>query len=204
MRKQWPISRCELDRSNPLELLVAVILSAQCTDTRVNTVTKSLFKRYRTAHDYAHSSPAELESLIRTTGFFRSKAKSIRDACQAIDEKHGGRVPKTMEELTQLPGIGRKSANVILGTAYGITSGIVVDTHMTRLADRLKLSREKDPVKIERDLMKVVPKKDWIYFSQSMVLHGRYVCVARSPRCFACRLEPLCPYSEKARPAKTS
>lgn len=201
LRKQWPKGYCEVAHANPLELMVGVILSAQSTDKRVNQVTKTLFKKYRTAEAYAKSNPTEFENEIRSTGFFRSKTKSIRESCKMLVEKFKGRIPKTMEELLQLPGIGRKSANVILGAGYGITSGIVVDTHMIRLADRLQLSKHKDPVKIEQDLMAFVPRKDWIYFSQAMVLHGRYICVARSPHCFDCKLEPICPYPDKVLPS---
>ncbi len=197
LRKHWPKTICEVNHSNPLELMVGVILSAQSTDKRVNELTKSLFKKYRTAADYANANPVEFEHDIHAAGFFRSKTKSILGACQLIVEKFGGEVPKTMEKLLELPGIGRKSANVILGTGYGITSGIVVDTHMIRLANRFRLSKSEDPVEIEQDLMKAVPKKDWVYFSQSMVLHGRYICIARKPRCFECYLVIICPFSDK-------
>jgi endonuclease III len=197
LRKQWPVIRCEVDHKNPLELMVGVILSAQSTDKRVNEVTKSLFRKYRTAADYARANPVEFEQEIRSTGFFRNKTKSIISACRLLVEKFGGQLPKTMDELLEIPGLGRKSANVVLGAGYGITSGIVVDTHMIRLSHRLALSREEDPVKIERDLMAAVPKKDWIFFSQAMVLHGRYICVARSPRCWECHLIKACSYPDK-------
>ena len=199
LRKQWPKPMCEVKHTNALELMVGVILSAQSTDKRVNELTQSyLFKKYKKPGDYLAVAPEELENDIRPTGFFRNKAHSIRGACKMLIETYGGKMPKTMEELLELPGIGRKSANVILGAAYGITSGIVVDTHMIRLTtERLKLSKEKDPVKIEADLMKIVPEKDWIYFSQSVVLHGRYICIARSPRCWECELVKICPYADK-------
>lgn len=197
LRKHWPAPRCEVDHKNPLELMVGVILSAQSTDKRVNQVTKSLFKKYRTAADYARANPVEFEDEIRSTGFFRNKTKSILGAAQLLVEKFGGQLPKTMKELLEIPGLGRKSANVVLGAGYGITSGIVVDTHMIRLSHRFQLTKEEDPVKIEKDLMGIVPKKDWIYFSQSMVLHGRYICLARSPRCWECHLIKICPFSDK-------
>ena len=198
LRKHWPAPICEVNHSNPLELMVGVILSAQSTDKRINELTKTLFKKYRTAKDYANANPVEFEHDIHAAGFFRSKTKSILGAAQMIVEKFGGKVPNTMEELLKLPGIGRKSANVILGAAYGITSGIVVDTHMIRLANRFRLSSSEDPIQIEKDLCAVVPQKDWIYFSQAMVLHGRYICIARKPRCFECHLVKLCPFSDKA------
>src|SRR6266700_1503662 len=197
LRKHWPHPVCEVNHRNPLQLMVGVILSAQSTDKTVNEITPALFKRYPTAKAFAESNPLELEKMIYRTGFFRAKAKSVRGACRMIVEKFGGKVPKTMEELLELPGIGRKSANVILGAGYGITSGIVVDTHIIRLSNRFGLSKSEEPVKIEQDLMKVVPKKDWVYFSQSMVLHGRYICVARKPRCSECYLVKACPFSDK-------
>ncbi len=199
MRKQWPKTGCEVIHTNALELMVGVILSAQSTDKRVNELTQStLFKKYKKPEDYLAVPPSELENDIRPTGFFRNKAASIRGACKMLIEKYGGKMPKTMEEMLELPGIGRKSANVILGAIWGITSGIVVDTHMIRLSnERLKLSKHTDPVKIEKDLMEIVPRKDWIYFSQGLVLHGRYICVARSPRCWECELIKICPYTDK-------
>jgi endonuclease-3 len=193
LRKMYPDAHCELDHKTPLELLVATILSAQCTDKRVNMVTPTLFKKYRTAQDYAKVDKAELEGLIRSTGFFRSKAKSIQETAKALVAKHGGKVPDTMEELLQLRGVARKTANVILGTAYGKSCGIVVDTHMKRLAFRLGLTDETEPEKIELDLMRLVPKKDWISFSQGMVWHGRRVCFARNPDCPSCALNKICP-----------
>lgn len=197
LKKHWPKPRCEVNHRNPLELMVGVILSAQSTDKRVNEVTRSLFKKYKTAKDFAESSPSIFENEIRSTGFFRNKTKSIRNACKLLVEKHGGKLPQTMEELLEIPGLGRKSANVVLGAGYGITSGIVVDTHMIRLAGRFRLSHSEDPVKIERDLMAVVPQDQWIYFSQAMVLHGRYICVARTPRCWECALRKVCPFPDK-------
>jgi endonuclease-3 len=199
LRKQWPKTLCEVRHSNPLELLVGVILSAQSTDKRVNELTQSfLFKKYRKPEDYLKVPPEELEKDFRPAGFFRAKAANVRGACKTLIEKFGGKVPKTMDELRELPGVGRKTANVVLGAAYGIPSGIVVDTHMIRLAtERLQLTRQKDPVKIEEDLTKLVPQKDWIYFSQAMVLHGRYICVARAPRCWECKLIDVCPYADK-------
>lgn len=198
LRKQWPTTGCEVRHSNPLELMVGVILSAQCTDKRVNEVTKTLFKKYRKASDYVKVDSLELENDIRTTGFFRSKAKNIQGACKILVEKHDGKMPGTMDELLELPGIGRKSANVILGACFGVASGIVVDTHMIRLAhDRFRLSASEDPVQIEKDLTAIVPKKEWIYFSQAMVLHGRYICVARTPRCWECELYKVCPFVDK-------
>jgi len=205
LRKHWPKPLCEVKHSNPLELMIGVILAAQSTDKRVNELTRTLFQRYRTAKDYAAASPSQFEQEIQPAGFFRSKTKSILGAARMIVDKFGGQVPKTMDELLELPGIGRKSANVVLGAGYGITSGIVVDTHMIRLSnERLLLTKEIDPVKIEADLMKIVPEKDWVYFSQSMVLHGRYICIARKPRCFECHLVKICPFPDKnfARPAE--
>ena len=195
LRREYPEARCSLNYSNPLELLIATILSAQCTDERVNLVTADLFRKYRSWEDYARAAPEELENDIRSTGFFRNKAKAIRGACLIIGEQHGGRVPATLAELTALPGVARKTANVVLGNAYGVASGIAVDTHVSRLAGRLGLSAEKQPEKIERDLMEVVPRKDWIDFSHLLIAHGRKICQARKPLCGECLLEPLCPSS---------
>lgn len=206
LRKQWPKTLCEVKHTNALELMVGVILSAQSTDKRVNELTQSfLFQKYRKPEDYVAVSPVELEHDIKPTGFFRAKTKSIKGACQLLVEKFHSQIPNTMEDLLELPGIGRKSANVILGAIWGVASGIVVDTHMIRLCtERLMLSKNEDPVKLEADLLKIVPKKDWIYFSQSMVLHGRYICIARKPRCFECELVKICPYADKnfERPVK--
>ncbi len=193
LRKLYPDAHCELDHETPLELLVATILSAQCTDKRVNVVTKALFRRYRAAQDYAKADLDELEGLIRSTGFFRSKAKSIQEAAKVLVAKHGGKVPETMDELLQLRGVARKTANVIMNTAYGQACGIVVDTHMKRLAFRMGLTDETEPVAVEKDLMALVPKKDWIFFSQGMVWHGRRVCFARKPDCPGCALNKVCP-----------
>ena len=193
LRKLYPDAHCELDYKNPLELLVATILSAQCTDRRVNLVTKTLFLKYRTAQDYAGATTSELEGLIHPAGFFRAKAKSIQETAKVIAAKHGGKVPDRMEDLLEFRGVARKTANVILGTAFGQASGIVVDTHMKRVAFRLGLTDRTEPEKVERDLMKLVPKKDWIFFSQGMVWHGRRVCFARKPDCPICALRAVCP-----------
>ena len=193
LRKEYPEARCSLDHTNPLELLVATILSAQCTDERVNAVTADLFRKYRTWEDYASAPAAELERDIHPTGFFRNKAKSIQGACRQIGERHGGRVPDRMEELLGLPGVARKTANVVLGNAYHIASGVVVDTHVSRLAARLGLSAEKTPEKIERDLTELVPESNWIDFSHLLIAHGRKTCKARNPECGRCVLATLCP-----------
>jgi endonuclease-3 len=193
LKKEYPEARCSLNYSNPLELLVATILSAQCTDERVNLVTAELFRKYRTAEDYAAAPAAELERDIRSTGFFRNKAKSIQGACRLIVERHGGSVPRSMEELLELPGVARKTANVVLGNAYGVASGVVVDTHVARLSERLGLSSEKTPEKIEQDLASIVPKSDWILFPHLLIAHGRKVCKARGPLCGECVLARLCP-----------
>ena len=195
LKKEYPDARCSLNFSNPLELLVATILSAQCTDERVNIVTADLFRKYRTAQDYTKVSPIELEQDIRSTGFYRNKAKAIQGAAKMISEQYGGRVPDKMEELLALPGVARKTANVVLGNAYGISSGVVVDTHVGRLSGRLGLTEHEQPEKIERDLMELVPKKDWIDFSHLLIYHGRKVCKARTPLCAECMLEQLCPSS---------
>ena len=186
-------ARCALNFSSPLELLIATILSAQCTDTRVNIVTASLFQKYRSAADYAAAPSAVLEKEIQSTGFFRNKAKSIKGCCQKLVDEHGGEVPSTLEELVLLPGVGRKTANVVLGTAFGIASGVVVDTHVTRLSRRLGLTNEIDAVKIERDLMEQLPRREWIDFSHRMIHHGRRICVARNPKCEICGLLRWCP-----------
>ncbi len=193
LRGEYPDATCSLDFRTPLELLVATILSAQCTDERVNRVTKDLFRKYRTAADYAAAPPAELERDIQSTGFFRNKAKSIGGCCKVLVEQHGGEVPQGIEVLVQLAGIGRKTANVVLGTAFGITSGIVVDTHVGRVARRLGLTAQKDPVKIEQDLMQLVPKSQWVAFSHRVIHHGRRLCAARKPLCDECPLQPFCP-----------
>ena len=193
LRAAYPAACCALRHDRPLQLLVATILSAQCTDACVNLVTPALFKRYRAAADFAAAQPAELESLIRSTGFFRNKARSIRSCCQGIAEKHAGKVPDTLDELIQLDGIGRKTANVVLGVAYGKAEGIVVDTHVMRLSRRLGLTRQTTPEKIEQALMKVVPRRDWIDFSHLLIWHGRKRCNARRPDCVHCEIADLCP-----------
>jgi endonuclease III len=193
LKKAYPDAHCELDHSNPLELLVATILSAQCTDKRVNMVTPELFKKYRAPQDFANARLPELENEIKTTGFFRNKAKSITKACKNIVEKHGGKVPNTMDELIALGGVGRKTANVLLGNAFGINVGVVVDTHVARLSQRLGLTKEKDPVKIELALMNLVPQDQWTLFSHWLIWHGRRRCYARSPDCPNCEIKALCP-----------
>ncbi|HUF18008.1 MAG TPA: endonuclease III [Thermoanaerobaculia bacterium] len=196
LRRMYPRARCSLDYSTPFELLVATILSAQSTDARVNLVTPALFRKYPTAEHLAAADPGELEQVIRTTGFYRSKAKSIMGAAQAIVEKHGGEVPRTMEELVMLPGVGRKTANVVLGNAFKTASGVVVDTHVTRVARRLGLTGHDDAGKIEADLIALLPRKEWTSFSHRVILHGRTICVARKPRCSACLVNDLCPSAE--------
>ena len=193
LKHAYPDAHCELDHSNPLELLVATILSAQCTDKRVNLVTADLFKNYRSAADYARAPLPELEQAIKSTGFFRNKAKSLKNCCQALVEKHGGQVPRTMEELTQLGGVGRKTANVVLGNAFGINCGVVVDTHVARLSQRLGLTEETAPEKIEQELMNLLPQEQWTMFSHWLIWHGRRRCAARSPDCPGCEIRTLCP-----------
>lgn len=194
--KDYPDVKCSLDHQNPLELLVATILSAQCTDERVNLVTKDLFEKYRTSDDYAGATQEQLEEDIRSTGFFRNKAKSIKALGQALSDRHGGQVPASLEEMVKLPGVGRKTANVVLATAFGIP-GITVDTHVNRLSNRLGLTEKKDPVKIEFDLMAQIPKKKWDRFCLQLISHGRKVCAARKPKCNQCRLFKLCPYGQE-------
>jgi endonuclease-3 len=191
--KHYPGAHVTLDFTNPLELLVATVLSAQCTDVKVNQVTPALFKKYPTAADYAGAPLAELEQAVHATGFFRQKAKSIKAICQALVEKHGGQVPASLEELVKLPGVGRKTANVILGNAFGLP-GIVVDTHCGRVAQRLGLTKNDDPVKVELDLMALVPRERWTKFSLEMIWHGRAICTARNPQCPRCPLLPYCDY----------
>jgi len=193
----YPKAKCSLDFNNPLELLVATVLSAQCTDERVNQVTKSLFKKYRIAADYANAPLEELEDDIRSTGFFRNKAKSLKNCGAALVEKHQGEVPGSLEKLVKLPGIGRKTANVILGTAFKIP-GIVVDTHVGRITQRMGLTREQDPVKIEFDLMEIIPKDKWTAFSHQLIQHGRKICNARKPKCAKCPLLEHCDYGQQA------
>jgi endonuclease-3 len=193
LRRDRPAARVELDHADPWQLLIATILSAQSTDARVNLVTPGLFRAWPDPASLARAPRADVEAAIRSTGFFRAKAKSIQGCAQALVERHAGRVPRTMDEMVRLPGVGRKTANVVLGAGYGIASGIVVDTHMARLARRLGLTRSDDPVRIERDLLTIVPEKDWIAFSIAGVLHGRHVCQARRPRCPACAVAGDCP-----------
>ena len=193
LESEYPDATTALDWENPLELLVATILSAQTTDVRVNAVTPNLFAKYPTAADYAAADPTELEEDIRPTGFFRNKAKSLRGMAGALVEDHGGEVPRTMDELVALPGVGRKTANVVLGNAFGIDEGVVVDTHVRRLSNRLGFTIENDPEKIEKDLMQAVPKRDWTVFSHLLILHGRSVCKARKPACADCIVNDLCP-----------
>jgi endonuclease-3 len=195
LKREYPDATCALDHSNALELVVATILSAQCTDARVNMVTPHLFAKYRTAAAYAAADPRVLEKEIQSTGFFRNKTKSIIGMAQALVERHGGEVPQTMEELTALPGVGRKTANVILGTWFKKNEGVVVDTHVHRLTKLLGLTRLDDPVKIEQELMQIVPRDDWTWFSHTLILHGRAVCIARRPKCAECVINRLCPSS---------
>ena len=189
----YPDAKCSLDFSNPLELLVATQLSAQCTDDRVNLVTRDLFQKYITAEDYANASQEELEQDIRSTGFYRNKAKNIRAACQLLITNYNGEVPDTMTDLLKLPGVARKTANVVLGNAFGIIVGFVVDTHIGRLARRFGWTKNEDPVKVEQDLMRLVPRQDWLDLSHLMIFHGRAICQSRKPLCQQCTLSKLCP-----------
>jgi endonuclease-3 len=195
LRRRYPDVECALNHTSALELLVATILSAQCTDVRVNLVTRDLFQKYRTAEDYAAADPQVFEQEIKSTGFFRNKTKSVLGMARAVLEQHGGKVPDTMDELVKLPGVGRKTANVLLGTWYKKNEGVVVDTHVTRISRRLRLTRQGDAVKIERDLMKLVPQKDWTDFSHMIIHHGRQICDARKPKCEICPINSLCPSS---------
>ncbi len=195
LEQAYPDANCALQHTSALELLVATILSAQSTDARVNLVTPALFAKYRAAQDYAGTDPKVLEQEIHSTGFFRNKTKSIIGMAQALIERHGGMVPDTMEQLVQLPGVGRKTANVVLGTWFGKNEGIVVDTHVQRLATLLGLTKQRDPVKIERDLIALVPRDKWTWFSHTLILHGRRVCIARRPKCEICVINRLCPNS---------
>ena len=195
LKRAHPDAHCALNHSNAFELLIATILSAQCTDERVNIVTADLFRKYRRPEDYLKVRDLELQKDIKTTGFFRNKTKSIHGACKMLVEEFGGKVPRTMEELLRLPGVARKTANVVLGVAYGIAVGVVVDTHVSRLSQRLRLTKQKDAGRIEADLMELVPKKDWIIFSHLLIFHGRRVCKARRPLCEECVVEKLCPSS---------
>ena len=195
LKAAYPDAKCTLNHANAFELLIATILSAQCTDERVNIVTADLFRKYRKPEDYLQVSPSELQNDIRTTGFFRNKAKSIQGTAKMLTEQYGGRVPNTIVELLELPGVARKTANVVLGNAFGVSSGIVVDTHVTRLARRLGFTVEKQAEKIERDLLEIVPRKDWVIFSHLLIAHGRKICKARNPLCAQCIIEKLCPSS---------
>jgi endonuclease III len=196
LKAEYPDARTELDWKSPLELLVATMLSAQTTDVQVNRVTQSLFVKYSKAEDYADAVPEELEEDIRPTGFYRNKARSLRGMASALVEEYGGEVPRTMRELVALPGVGRKTANVVLGNAFGVDEGIVVDTHVRRVSGRLGLTQNQDPVKIEQDLMEIVPEEDWTVFSHLLILHGRQTCKARKPDCPNCVINDICPSAE--------
>jgi endonuclease-3 len=193
LKRAYPEPQCELTHSSPLELVVATILSAQCTDARVNMVTPALFQKYKSAEALAQASPVELEKLIHSTGFYRNKAKNILGMARMLVDKYGGSVPKSMEELLELPGVARKTANVVLGTAYGLAVGVVVDTHVMRLSGRLGLSKETTPEKIEKELMKQVPPALWIWLSHALIHHGRRICFARTPLCSQCPVREKCP-----------
>ena len=195
LKRAYPDAKCSLNHSNAFELLIATILSAQCTDERVNIVTADLFRKYSKPEDYLKVAPTTLQKDIRTTGFFRNKTKSIQGTAKALMEQYSGRVPETMDELLELPGVARKTANVVLGNAFGVFAGVVVDTHVTRLSRRLALTKEKTAEKIERDLVTIVPKKDWVIFSHLLIAHGRAICKARNPFCDQCVVEKLCPSS---------
>lgn len=195
LKKEYPDAHTSLNHTNPLELLIATMLSAQSTDATVNIVTADLFRKYRSCSDYLAAPRSELEQDIHATGFFRNKAKAIHGACGAIVERFGGEVPNNMEDMVSLPGVGRKTANVVLGNAFGIAAGVVVDTHVARLSQRLGLTDETQPEKIEKDLMELVPKRDWILFPHLLIYHGRRKCIARKPKCAECVIESLCPAS---------
>jgi endonuclease-3 len=196
LRAEYPESRCSLDFQTPLQLLVATVLAAQCTDERVNQATPALFRRYPSARGYAEADITELEELVRTTGFYRNKARAVKGLGTALVAEHGGEVPADMEKLRSLPGVGRKTANVVLGNAFGLNEGIVVDTHVQRLSRRLYLTQETDPEKIERDLMPLIPREDWTLWSHLFIDHGRKICKARKPECGACVVNDLCPSAE--------
>ncbi|HXC68397.1 MAG TPA: endonuclease III [Pyrinomonadaceae bacterium] len=195
LKRAYPNAKCSLNHSNPFELLIATILSAQCTDERVNIVTADLFRKYTKPEDYLKVSPRELEKDIQSTGFFRNKTKSIQGTSKLLTEEYGGQVPHTMDELLELPGVARKTANVVLGNAFGIKAGVVVDTHVTRLSHRLALTQEKTAEKIEQELIPIVPRKDWVIFPHLMIWHGRKICKARNPLCAECVVEKQCPSS---------
>jgi len=196
LKQMYPRAKCSLDFTNAFELLIATMLSAQSTDVRVNIVTKSLFRKYPDPQSFAAASQVEMERDVKQTGFFRNKAKAVIAASKAIMEKHGGAVPQTMEELTALPGVGRKTANVVLGNAFKKNVGVVVDTHVARVSGRLGLTANSEPEKIEQDLMKLIPQKEWTVFSHRLIFHGRQICIARKPKCSECRLNELCPSAE--------
>jgi len=200
LEAQYPGARCSLDFEAPLQLLVATILSAQCTDERVNMVTPALFARFRTAQDFADANPAELEEMIRSTGFYRNKTRSLIGMGQVLADRHGGEVPRSMAELTRVPGAGRKTANVVLGNAFGVEEGVVVDTHVARISQRLGLTRHTDPGRIEQDLMTLIPRGRWTLFPHLMIHHGRAICQARKPQCERCPLNDVCPFP--SRPAR--
>lgn len=193
LKKAYPRAKCSLAHENPLQLLVATILSAQCTDARVNIVTPKLFVKYRTAHDFANADIRELEMLVRSTGFYRNKAKNIKEACRIIVERHGGEVPRTMPEMLELPGVARKTANIVLGNSYGVIEGVPVDTHAIRISHLLGWTKNTAQEKIEKDLMALLPRKDWLKISDLFVFHGRAVCIARRPKCANCPVEKYCP-----------
>ena len=195
--EMYPVATCELKHANPFQLLISTIMSAQCTDVRVNEVAKTLYVKYPTANHFAYANPSELEQEIRPTGFFRNKTKSIMGASKAIVEQFDGKVPQTMDELLNLPGVARKTANVVLGSGFGIASGVVVDTHVIRLSNRLDLTKHSDPKKIELDLIKIIPQDKWVIFSHQLIWHGRRLCVARKPRCAECKIEHLCYAKDK-------
>jgi endonuclease-3 len=195
--EMYPAATCELKHANPFQLLISTIMSAQCTDVRVNEVAKTLYVKYPTANHFAYANPSELEQEIRPTGFFRNKTKSIMGASKAIVEQFDGKVPQTMDELLNLPGVARKTANVVLGSGFGIASGVVVDTHVIRLSNRLDLTKHSDPKKIELDLIKIIPQDKWVIFSHQLIWHGRRLCVARKPRCAECKIEHLCYAKDK-------
>jgi endonuclease-3 len=195
LRRAYPDAKCSLNHANAFELLIATILSAQCTDARVNIVTQDLFRKYRRPEDYLQVPAKELERDIRTTGFFRNKTKSIQGTAKVLTEEFGGKVPETIEELLELPGVARKTANVVLGNAFGRPAGVVVDTHVTRLSHRLGLSTQKTAEKIEQDLIPIVPKREWVMFPHLLIAHGRAICKARNPLCAECAIEKLCPSS---------
>ena len=199
LQRAYPRPKIALDFESPFQLLIATILSAQSTDARVNLVTKDLFRKYPSPEAFAKADPAELENDIRSTGYFRSKTKSLIGASKALVERHGGKMPATMAELVDLPGVGRKTANVILGNAMGKSEGLVVDTHVGRVSNRLALTSHSDPVKIEQDLMNLIPKKEWTKFSLRMILHGREICIARKPKCADCVLNDVCPSAQEVR-----